>query len=394
MYGRFDEIGYDAFEVINTGYMAGSGEDGYLHPYMCASDGHRADFVGSETNVIFVKNPSGPNGSITANDIMDAVRNKRIVLVSRTYNLLYGQEVWVNRYLEEIQKANETVQNTKAYLDALAETTDIGIAGQYIDAAEDFNYWWINPMRAIRYANMANSSVAQSIKISVEYDNTIKPNSDFEILVYTTNNNTSPISYNATIMKQSFLPLNEQSHLVEVGAETQMTTEFLGTAGLKGFGDSWIIISSFNTTVPLGQLMLGGRILIQNVTYLFTSVDNGISVDVSLNANREAVNAFKLVTINFNDGTTSDSIEMEAQYSSFLANIGTYEQGTNITISIEAVDNGGVHYNLDEMEFTVESGGTTPAPTGEIDPMMMIIIAGAIVGVVIVVGVIIKIKKS
>ena len=394
VYGRFDEIGYDAFEVINTGYMAGSGEDGYLHPYLCASDGHSADFVGSETNVVFVKNPSGPNGSITANDIMDAVRNKRIVLVSRTYNLLYGQEVWVNRYLEEIGKANETVQDTRSYLNTLSETTDIGIAQQYIEAAEDFNYWWINPMRAIRYANMANSSVAQSIKISVEYDNTIKPNSDFEILVHTTNNNTFPISFNATLMKQSFLTMEEQSNLVEIGAEDQMTTDFPGTAGQKGFGDSWVIISSFNTTVPLGQLSLGGRILIQNVTYFFTSLDDGISVDVSLNAAREAVNDLKVVTITFNDGTTSDSMEMEAQYSSFLANIGTYEPGTNITISIEAVDNNGIHYYLNEMEFTVGSGETTPGPAGGIDPMLMIILGGAIVGVVIVVGVIVKIKKS
>jgi hypothetical protein len=106
------------------------------------------------------------------------------------------------------------------------------------------------------------------------------------------------------------------------------------------------------------------------------------------------VDAFTLVTITFNDGTTSDSMEMEPQFSSFLANIGTYEPGTNITISIETVDNNGVHYYLDEMEFTVGSGETTPGPADEIDPMMIIIIAGAIVGVVIVVGVIVKMKKS
>jgi hypothetical protein len=393
VYGRFDEMGYDAFEVVNTGYMAGSGEDGYLHNFICASDGHMASFVGAETNIIYVKNPSGPNNSLTVDDIIDAILNRRLVVVDRVYNLIYGQEVWVNRYLEEISKANETVQNTRAYLDSLSETSDIGIAQQYIEQAEEYNYWWINSMRAIKYATMANSSVAQSIGINMEYDISMQADSGFDILLHSTNNNSNPISFNATLMKPPYLIIDEDSHIVEIGTDNTLTTVFSGQTAQKGFGDFWIVIDSFNTTEPLGQLIFGGRILLQNVSYMFTSVDGGIAVDVTLISNRQAVEELTSVVVTFNDGGTSDSMEMEPQYASFAARIGTYEQGTNITMSIEAVDNNGVHYYLDEMQFTVGSGGTTAGPSGGIDPMLLLVIGGAI-GVIIVVGIIVKIKKS
>jgi hypothetical protein len=81
---------------------------------------------------------------------------------------------------------------------------------------------------------------------------------------------------------------------------------------------------------------------------------------------------------------------MEPQFASFDANIGTYTEGTNITILIEGINSDGVHFYLQSEEIQVTSSGQPSGPPLDMTTIGIII---AIAGIVVVLGLVIRMRK-
>ncbi|MGY5877225.1 MAG: hypothetical protein RTU30_15845, partial [Candidatus Thorarchaeota archaeon] len=151
----YDDYGYDAFEVDNGGWMEGMGEAGFFRNFLGASDGHSADFLGTTMSVTFVQDPSGPNGALSDQDIVDAVLNKRIVVVDKGLGMVYGQEVWVDKWMAMWTEAESAVETAETVLEG--DDNASTLSGLYLDMAQASLDSWCLP-RAIKLAEDAASS--------------------------------------------------------------------------------------------------------------------------------------------------------------------------------------------------------------------------------------------
>ncbi len=345
VYGAFETMGYDAFEVDNKGYFIGNGEDGFLHPYFGASDGHSVSFVGGVTNAVFVKNPTGPDGTISGEDIKEAVLDKRVVILDRINDLIYGQDVWINRWLDLQEEAEDAVETARNTIDTLMETEDVGIAELYLENAETAIAYWMNPSRAIRLANIATSEIVQSLSIDVSIEDAVKAYTDFDIAIEISNSYSEPISVNTTIYTTSGVSLDQDDQDVSVSSQSSSTISSVGHTASRGFERLWIVFRDFNDSDEITPLLIARGLLIDNISYVISSDFTGLSV--TFVTNRDAVISLSEVTLYYDDGTGLQSIEMEPQYSSYFVNIGPFDPGKNITFYIEATDQEGILYKTD-----------------------------------------------
>ncbi len=384
VYESLDDLGYDAYEVNNGGWMYGSGEGGLVHNFIGASDGHRASFVGKVLNAVFVKNPSGPNGEMTGQDLADAVLDRRIVILDRINDLVYGEKVWVDRFMEMLDEAEDIIEDAELVIEnEQALGSDVSLSEMYLDLAKNALEYW-NPSRAIRLAANATSATALAINIELVTPRVVDPNANFDIVLDVENNNEFPISMNSTVYQRGSVTVDTLNAVIDIAAGDAVATTRIGTASSQGLLAFWVVIPSFNTSQSLAPLLIPWTAAIDNVTALPVEGGSGYSADVRWHMDSSSRKLVSAVRIAYDDGETAEEVNMNPAWNWYEFRLGPYSTTTNVTVTITVIDTDGMEYGLSTRVITV---GPTVAPA----PDITLIIAG--IGVIAVVAVVILFVK-
>lgn len=384
VYESLDNLGYDAYEVNNGGWVYGSGEGGLVHNFIGASDGHRASFVGKVLNAVFVKNPSGPNGEMTAQDLADAVRDRRVVILDRVNDLVYGEKVWLDRFMAMLDDAEGIIEDAEAVIEnEQALGSDASLSEMYLDLAKNaLNYW--NPSRAIRFAANATSATALGIDIELITPRVVDPRANFDIVLDVENNNEFPISMNSTVYQRGSVTVDTLNAVIDIPAEDSVTTTRIGTASSQGLLSFWVVIPSFNTSQSLAPLLIPWTAAVDNVTALPVESGSGYSADVRWHMDTSSRKLVSGVRLAYDDGETAEEVNMDPAWNWYEFRLGPYSTTTNVTVTITVIDTDGMEYGLSTRIITV---GPAVAPA----PDMTLIIGG--IGVIAVVAVVILLVK-
>lgn len=383
---QFNEYGYDAFEVDNSGFLHGLGEQAYFWPFMGASDGHSASKLGRVRNVAFVKNPSGPGGTITAQDLIDAVINRRLIIIDRYNKLIFGQGVWVDRFLS-IQEAAETaIGNVETEIETLEdEGYNMSLSRLYLNHAKDALNWW-NPSRALDYANDALSDAVKDIALKLASKNIgrIEPNCEVEVGLSLHNRHDTSVEVNVTHIVSTALDLAESSKVLAAGPDTTDSIEFTGQSDDYGYTKVGFNVKGFNTTEDLKPILLFTGGIIDNVTTSVESVNGGFNVSVYLLQNIEDRLMVSSVYLTYSDGTGEHTISMRYRGGRYSAVIGPFPGNTNVKLQISVDD------KLDNTILLEER--TIALPLGVLNILMFGAIGAGIFAVIAVIVVLIRKK--
>ncbi|MHA1577956.1 MAG: hypothetical protein ACTSU3_11405, partial [Candidatus Thorarchaeota archaeon] len=385
---RYEEYGYDAFEAINTGYFQGGGETAIFRNFIAASDGHRASLLGLFRNVFFVKNPTGPDGTISVADVMDAILNRRVVAQCKWNGMIFGDDIWVDRYLEIVDEAEAAIESAESQISSLESGGDnVTLARMYLTEAENAMEWW-NPGLAIRAAADAISEEILGIDIVLVTENlgTPDPESGASFSLRLINDHDYAVEINVTPFIKTAISFTESSQILAAGPHSSSITEFDGTTSVKGYLHVRLNIRDLNTThVPIPiTLSLGG--LIGNVSTTIEQVANGLNATIKLVINRGDTRYIQSASIEYDDGTSVDTTSLLRASDGYSIVLGPYPSGVNVTYEITVQDVYGNTFLLDGL-VVIEGAGIA------IDPVILMIVGGGIAALVVVV-VIIKTKKG
>ena len=384
---NYDTYGYDAFEVVNTNWAHGDGEAAFYRPFVAASDGHMTSFVGNTVNVIFVENPSGPDGTLAIEDVVDAVLNRRLVALCKPLGFVLGEEVWVNRYLEMRDNAETAVEDAEDAVDlAKSGGAQAILSSAYLDAAQAA-LENMNPTRAIRHATTSQSFLDLDIIIDDSELDGATPNDNVAIGLDLQNGLGYDISMNITPFSYTAISFDSPSMLVEASAGTTGEYDLTGTVESLGYTRIYLNIDDITPSSTNRHLVipLGG--IIANVSAEVIQVDGGYGVSINLFKNN--LDSFYLTTAAIEygtgDGTTTSAMTNEGNRYSIT--VGPYTVGTNVTYSIVVNDNLGNTFILSERTFTIESAGLV------LDSMTMLVVGGIAIGIIALVIVVVKLKR-
>jgi hypothetical protein len=355
----YNEMGMDAIEVDNSGYVYGGLEEGLYRSFIGACDGHSEVWVGNMVNVVFVKNPTGPDGTISDPDIIDAILNRRLVIVDKWNNLVYGQKVWVDRYFELMQNAEVAINAANSLLATIGGTHLLSEA--YLSAAQtamDSS----NPGRAVALANNATSTVALELNVTISAPEQYGPAAPSEITVGLSNNHTYPVAATASAWFGRFLSISPNQKTLECPAKDSVSTTFTADSDLYGLAGYDVYIHSFNTTDFLLPVRLGGDGIIDNVEYMVNPDGDQFNLAVLCWIGRTDAPLLQSVTLFYDDGTGMTSVPMILSWNTFDISIGPYDYA-EITFYVRVVDREGTPYNLSEQTVTLGTPSTTTSPT-------------------------------
>ncbi|MHA1136672.1 MAG: hypothetical protein ACTSSE_09310 [Candidatus Thorarchaeota archaeon] len=397
-------LGYDGVEVDNTGYFFGGGEDGFFDNFVGAADTHSAIDDGLR-NAIFVENPSGPNGRVTAADIVDAVLNKRLVIIDPYNTMLYGQEIWVNRYLEIREQAETEIESSQILLQNLRDAGEnVGLSEFYLeDAIKSLNS--LNPGRALRMALNATSDVVLGIDLSFEFSEIVQPNVNFDVSLDLKNNHTDGLEINSTMFVHTGVTFTPKYSLLEIAGDDDTT--ILRNGQTKNY--ELIVYSvnlfDFNTTEFINPILIPMRGIIENVTAVVTEEAEGYEVVYTFWMGRTSGKEIRSVHVVYDDGTGEQDVAMERGWDQFLYTLGPFAPGTELDSHLVVTTYEGQVYTIGERDLTLGIAVTnttstttnaTTSSTGEPTPFdmtLLMIIGGASVGLVVVIVVIVKFRK-
>lgn len=401
---NFKYYGFDAIEVVNSNYFRGEGEFGYLYNFMGANDHHAASLVGSTGTAVFVLNPTGPNGHISDADIVDAVLNRRIVILNTFSDMVYGEQIWVDRYLELLDEAKVAVSSAHTTVqNAIDAGNSVSLSEQYIEGADIALQYW-NPDRALKLAANATSDASLGLDYSVTAPTSIQPDSDFDFSVQVTNNHTYPVSFDATFFRSYSVSFGSPIYTVEAPAEDSSTTFLDGHSNNYGLAIYNLYLMNFNTTEYLMPVMFRARNAIDNVTYSYEEADGEYNVAISFYVGKPSTGFLGDVTLHYDDGTGDTSVLMEKGWNTYDTSLESYAPGSTITFHVTVETIYGDVFQLAEQVINLPGGSTTtttptttttgPTTGGgqPIDPMLLVAAGG--IGVVVVVILIIVMKKK
>ncbi len=355
---NFDAYGYDAFEVTNRGYFHGLGETAYFRPFIGSCDGHSAANLGKVRNVVFVKNPTGPEDSISVWDLIDAISEKRIVVLDLYNGVVFGQEIWVNRYLEVWEEAELAIDNATDQIEIL-ETSGMnyGYSRMCLEKAQvALSYW--NPSAALRSASDAVSDTVLGLDLIATTPNlgVSEPKSEVVIMLNFTNRHDYGVHFNCTPFINKALSF-EQSHiLTDVAPHSSSIITFTANAEYFGYMKARFIlklVNGINTPDPI-YLNLGG--MIANITINTETVGNQRNVTIRLLDNSLYPRMISSITMNYDDGNMEDTIALDNYGDSYGIELGPYPIGTNITYRITVVDVYGTIFELDSGSYVISYG--------------------------------------
>ncbi|NHI83647.1 MAG: hypothetical protein EAX81_05035 [Candidatus Thorarchaeota archaeon] len=392
VYEKMEEYGYDAVEINNHGYFFGGGEDGYLWPFWGASDGHSASYVGYVMNAAFVKDPSGPNGQITDEDLKQAILDQRILVLDKRNNMILGQDIWVDKFMELIAEAEEELQDARTMItDLIDEGEDVSLSESYLDAAEIALEYW-NPTRALKLIQNATSPEALGLDFEIEIPDIMSPNTDVSFDIVMDNNHTYAVSFNTSILPLAALSVSTPCQRFTAAAET--ATSFEHGIHTISFGMPSILLNlyAFNTTRYLMPIAMRTSGIINNVTYMISKQDSGYDVSITCWVGRTVAPTLSSVTLIYNAETGQQEAEMLMSWASYDLTIGSYANGTEIEFSVRIVTDDGITYNLPSISIQVGEVATTTTTTTTTttpppDTLLLAAIGVGIIVILIIAGV-------
>jgi hypothetical protein len=404
-----ESYGYDAIEVVNSNFFRGEGEFAFLWNFIGATDHHSAEGIGRVGTAVFVRNPSGPNGQISDSDIVDAILNRRVLVLDDVSDFVLGEEVWVNRYLEILAESEAAVAAAQVTVQAVKDAgNSISLSEQYLEVAETALEYG-NPARALKLAANATSSSALGIDYSITAPDTLLPDTDFDLTVEFTNNHTYPVSFDATIFRDFSVSFGSTTYMVEAGPETTGITDLDGHTNRHGVAIYNLYISNFNTSEFLMPVIFRARNVIENVTYTVSENVEDYDIDISFYAGRNSAFFIEDVTLYYDDGSGETNVVMVQGWNTYDHSLLAYAPGSSITFHLVVETIYGDFFVLSEQVVNLPGGPTTsttttpstttteptttPTGTGPPPAQMLLIVFGGL-GVVVVVVTVILLKRK
>ena len=386
----FDDYGYDAFAVDCNGFFHAMGESCYFRPFMASIDGHSVSNHGLVRNVVFVETPSGPDGTLSAFDIIDAVMDRRVVILDKMNGLIFGQGVWVDRYLQLWDEAEIAIENARIQIEQLEdEGTNVGLSRLYLSDAENSLAWW-NPSRALRAIADAVSETVLGLDLTLAAPSLglVDPNSNVNVTINLTNRLDVDVQFNATPFGYTSLIFDEFSTLVQAGPESTSTTPITATTTSFGYTKVVFNLRAFNTPVEPHPVTLTVGGLVSNVTVNTEDEDEGYFVRIRLLRNKLDARMISSAIIQYDNGTGEDVIPLENYGDSYGVLFGPFAtNAATITYMINVTD---ILGNVFSIEGIINEGAPVPPP-GDIWPF--ILIGGGLVAVLVIALVIVKMRK-
>ncbi|MHA1638354.1 MAG: PHP domain-containing protein, partial [Candidatus Thorarchaeota archaeon] len=383
----FESIGYDAFEVVSDPYFSCMGEQAYFWNFLGGNDGHSAVDLGKVSNTVFVKDPTGPNGTVSVWDIIEAVENRRIVITSKYNDLIFGQDIWVDRYLEVWEDAEAAIEDGEAQIAiSEGEGNNVDLANRFIAEAYNAMNWW-NPSNALQAATDAVSEIVLGINIELTTEDLgiIDPNGAVSYTMQLENNLDHGVCVNVTPILATSLTLAESTQLLVVGPESTEEVIWSGTAAEKGYNHIMFYVRNLNTTPVAIPLIFHYGGIINNVSHTLEPVGTGYNVTVQLYENSgDGIYTSSIVMI-YDDGTNQETVALTDVGDGYSISIGPFAQGINVTYQITMDDIFGNTFVFEEVVVPV-SGGLV------IDPLLLVI--AGLIGIVAVVAIVVVKRKS
>ncbi len=383
---KYDDYGFDAFEVINTEYFYGEGESAYYRQFVVADDAHSTSILGQTVNAIFVKNPTGPGGTLSDADIVDAILNRRVVGLVRPLSVVIGDNVWVQRYLDVRGNAQTAISDAEAVINqAINDGDSVNLARAYLAAAKDA-FASQNPARAISHATAASSEFILGIDITLDDGfGTLSPNTDASLTLTLSNTLVSDVSLNVTPFFGTNIIVDQPYVRLEAQAGKSGTVEITGSVGSFGYTDLFLNLKNYSANDYIRPVILGTGGLIANVSLAVSWSTDGANIDVQLRLDRGDNSYLKSATITYDSGDGETTEDMEYIGGAYAVTLGPIAAGTNVTFTITVDDIYGNTFIIGEQNYLVE--GTTI-----LDPVLMVVTIAAVIGIVALVAVI-KLRK-
>ena len=390
IYELMEDIGYDGLEIDNEGYFFGCGEDAYFWPFYGASDHH--NFYAQERmfNVVFVKNPTGPNGSVADVDVQQAVLEKRNVILDRWNSMIFGQKVWVDRYLELYNQANASIQSAETLIQSHIDGGEsIGLSEVYLRAAKAaFDYW--NPIRALKLVENATSAEALEIDLVVTQPQIYNSDGSNEVVIELTNSHTNSISASTSlyVYTPSSMSVTEAFHDLEVDGESSASVTHSFNTEEYGLTRYMINVHSFDYDVNLMPIFFIERGVIDKVDYEIETMDSGDGINIRFWVGKDYAVEIESTTLIYDDGDGENTLPMGLNWHTYEVLIGPYTTETEITFHVEVVTTAGDSYVLAEQVATITPVGGLP-----LDFITLAILGIGLVAVVVVVLIVLKKRK-
>ena len=383
VYKNRTAMGYDAIEVDNRGFFFGGGEDGFFDNFMGSADTH-TDLEDGLRDAIFVENPSGPNGRVTAGDIVDAVLNKRVVIIDPYNGMIYGQEVWVNRYLEIRDQAESAIQSCNTLLDSLRDSgEEVGLSEFYLaDAMKSLDA--LNPDRALRMVQNATSDAVLGIDLAITSPVVMEPNTDHEVPLVLKNNHTYGVEIASTLFvgKGITVTSNDFSFVSAGKSTSTVTREFLANSyGLVAY---YLNLYEFNTTGFINPILIPMKGIIDNVTVEAVKEGGDYNADVAFWIGRASARQIVTATLFYDDGTGEQQVDMNREYNLFLYTLGPFPANTELSIHIVVVTFERNTYTIGEQVLTLNA--TAPPP--EFGPILILAAVGGAAAIILIIVVV------
>ncbi len=387
IYEDRDIYGYDAIEVDNRGYFFGGGEDGFFDDFYGAADTHGVGEDGV-MNAVFVENPSGPNGRITDWNLIDAILDKRVVIIDPYNNMIYGQEIWVERYFEIRSDADAEIQSGLTLVQNLSDAgEDVSLSRYYLeDAASALAYG--NPSRALRMAQNATSDILLGIDLTLTSPIYLEPNTDYEATMSLKNNHTYGVSIDTCAFIRSGVSFTFPNYTIEAAGKSTSSSIRDFSSDEYGLMVYAMNLYAFNTTEFINPILLKMRGIIDNVTTFINEEVEGYEVDVTFWMGRSSGKEIFTVDFIYNDGSGEEQVGMERGWSKFILTLGPFNSGTELDVKIVVTTYEGQVYTIGVRNLTL--GNATAFP---IDMNTLLLIVGAAGVVVVIIGVIVKFRK-
>ena len=408
VYVNFTQYGYDAVEVDNRGFFFGGGEDGYRYNFLGGADTHTQFETGTLVNVIFVQNPSGPNGRVTGADIVDAVLHRRVVIVDQYNDFIYGQAVWVNYYKSLMDQAETAINSAETMLNGLVSGgANISLSELYLqDAQTAWDNW--NPGRALRMVENATSDVLLGLDFDLSTPTYLEPNTGYQAAVTLKNNHTYGIAINTSTIARTGVTFNPADNLVEAAGKSTSTTYCDYSSIDYGLAIYSMNLYSFNTSDYINPILIYVRGIVDNVSAVVSQNQGSYSVDFTYWMGRASSKYITSATLVYDDGSGEQSAALERGWDNFLLTLGPFDPGTQLVVRVVVKTNLGYTFTIGENTLQLGTATTTTTTTSTttstnttttthsgvpLNANLLIIVAGAGIGIVVLALVIVKIRK-
>jgi hypothetical protein len=396
-YTKFDYYGYDAIEVDNSGFIHGILEEGYFRAYYGASDGHSPEFVGKVVNVMFVNSTSGPDGRLAAEDVVDAILNRRVVIVDKVVDMVYGQKVWVDKYLETYEEAETALEDARTVVDALVGISKgLPIASFYLQEAEvALSFGGVG--KALEAANSALTPEAGSLWIDpiAPVSRVVSPNQRFTLTLNLTNTGTNPVQFNSSVFRSVGSSVDVVTDLVSIPSSETLLWNKTVQSTEQGLSLLAINLKEFNNSNLTAVAYIIGSVVDAQPEITTDVAEEESTLTVSLPISRGDFRFLKNATLLYNDGSGVTSKSASIRGTTIDVSLGPYPVNTSVTYRFLIHDEYGGVFELSEHSYTVgaEASTTNPSPTGVGTLLTPVILIGAIGGTVAVIAVIVMLGK-